>query len=62
MKVKVGKQIYDSYEEPIMVILTESDKENIKNMAPDATKYCEYPDNYAIEYIKEFMKTDKALY
>jgi hypothetical protein len=57
MKVKVGDKIYDSESEPIMVILSESDKENISNMLPEATKYCSFPDKIPLEIIKEFMKT-----
>jgi hypothetical protein len=46
MKVKVGNKIYDGNEEPVMVILTDQDKENIKNMHPDCTKYCVYPESW----------------
>jgi hypothetical protein len=56
MKVKVGEKIYDSEKEPIMLILSESDKENIYNMLPDAKKYCSFPDGTPVEYVKEFMK------
>jgi hypothetical protein len=42
VKVKVGDTIYDAEDQPIMVILTERDKQNIANMRPDATKYCEF--------------------
>ena len=45
MKVKVGDRIYDGKEEIIMVILTPKDKENIANMHPEATRYCEYPED-----------------
>jgi len=45
MRIKIGDKIYDSEKEPIMIILNEEDKKNIKNMSPDATKYCEYPSN-----------------
>ena len=62
MKVKIGDQIYDSNEQPIMLILGEEDKEAIAAMGKQ-TKYCSYPDrpeftknNYA--KIMEFMKTD----
>jgi hypothetical protein len=43
MKVKVGNRIYDSENEPVMVILSKSDRENIANMLPEETKYCSYP-------------------
>ena len=43
MKVKVGNKIYDGEHEPVMVILSKGDRENIASMLPDATKYCVYP-------------------
>lgn len=46
MKVKIRNTIYDSQKEPIMVILTPTDKKNIANMLPDCTKYCAYPDTH----------------
>lgn len=40
MKVKVGSDWFEATpEQPIMVLLSEDDKRNIANMAPDATKY-----------------------
>ena len=61
MKVKVGDKIYDGEKEPVMVILNKGEKEQIANMAPEATKYCVYPgdkkwlkNNY--KAIKEWMK------
>ena len=57
MKVKVGEKIYDGEKEPVMVILTNQDKENIKNMIPGATKYCMYPEIISVEEIKKFMKS-----
>lgn len=57
MKVKIGEKVYDSNEEPILVILSEDDKENIRNMSPKATKYCSFPDIYDLEKVKDFMKT-----
>jgi hypothetical protein len=56
MKVKIGDKIYDSENEPLMVILNDTDKDNIKNMLPTATKYCSFPDTIPLESIKEFMK------
>ncbi len=60
MKVKVGDKIYDGENEPVMVILSEGEKEQIANMSPDATTYCIYPftkewtaNNH--EKIKEWM-------
>jgi hypothetical protein len=56
MKVKVGDKIYDSSVEPVMVILTDQDKENIANMLPECQKYCGFPDTIPSEEIKEWMK------
>ena len=56
MMVKVGDKIYDSNVEPIMVILSDSDKENISNMAPNRTMYCSYPDSCDADTIFEWMK------
>ena len=57
MKIKVGDKIYDGNDEPIMIILEGKDKENIANMSPNATKYCQYPKDIDSDVIKEFMKT-----
>lgn len=58
MKVKIGNKIHDAKNEPIMIILGEQDKENIKNMLPDATKYLCYPDDMGEEEAVEFMKIE----
>jgi len=61
MKVKIGDTIYDSNSEPIMIILSDEDIQNIKNMSDKAHKYCSYPknphwtDNNYLN-IKKFMK------
>ena len=61
MKVKIGDKIYDSSDEPIMLIIGDTEKNLIANMADDATKYCSFPDKgYTEEQIKEFMKTKKG--
>ena len=43
MQVKIGSTWYDAEKEPIMVVLTLADVENIKNML--GRKYCAYPDD-----------------
>jgi hypothetical protein len=58
MKVKIGDKIYDASEEPIMLILTQEDRKNIENMSPNATKYCAFPDNTSLKFVKEFMKIE----
>ena len=64
MKVKVGDKIYDSETEPVMVILSKEDKENISSMDPKANSYCVYPDGERWtkndhEKIKGFMEIRK---
>lgn len=57
MKVKIGNKIYDSNDEPIMIILDKQDMEYISNMPKHYSKYCVYPEiGYTEEDIKEFMK------
>lgn len=60
MKVKIGNKIYDPNNEPIMLILDDQDKENIKNMLPSATRYCAFPDGMDLKGIEKFMD-DKPL-
>ena len=57
MRIKIGDKIYTSTEQPIMVILTESDKRNIRNMHPDATRYAEFSDglDWTQEQKEEWM-------
>jgi hypothetical protein len=64
MKVKVGNTIYDGNIEPVMVILSNEDKENIANMTENAHCYCAFPDDEKwqendYEKIKDFMKIDE---
>lgn len=59
MKVKIGNKIYDSTKEPIMLILKDADKQNIANMAPHATMYCEAPDGTPIDEIELFMSIEE---
>jgi hypothetical protein len=58
MKVKIGNKIYDSEDQPIMLILTDFDKNNISNMLETNTKYCSYPANagLTVEEIEKFME------
>jgi hypothetical protein len=63
MKVKIGNKIYSSDDEPIMVILSETEKQQISDMRPKDSKYCVFPglrkwtkDNHKV--IVEWMKTE----
>jgi hypothetical protein len=58
MKVKIGDKIYDSTEEPILLILNEGDKRNLERMDPDATKFLSFPDGMDLNEAKRFMKID----
>ena len=55
MKVKIGNKVYDSEEEPIMIILEEYNKEHIRNMPDHAFRYCEYPDDIDYVEIEKWM-------
>ena len=57
MKVKVGNKIYDSNEEPIMIILDDIDKENISKMQKDKYKFISYPSKMKVD-VKNWIKTD----
>ena len=56
MKVKIGNKIFNPEEEPIMIILNDKDKENIKNMKVTATKYICFPKSTSIEEINKFKE------
>jgi hypothetical protein len=55
MKVKINDKIYDSNDEPIMLILDEEDKYNISNMG-EQKKYCSYPASMKVDDVVKFMK------
>ena len=59
MKVKIGDTTYDSNNQPIMLILSDRDKENIRKMDPEAMKYAEFPKGYTKEEAEEWMKGPK---
>jgi len=56
VKVKIGDKIYDSNNEPIMVITTEEERKHISNM--NGSSYCSYPDDakYTYEAITKWMQ------
>jgi hypothetical protein len=57
MRVKIGDKVYSAFDEPIMLFLTEEDKENIKNMPSDCDKYCMYPEEFE-KGIEEWMENE----
>jgi hypothetical protein len=58
MKVKIGNKIYDSTEEPILLILSEEDKRNLERMDTEATKFLSFPDKMDLNEAKRFMVID----
>lgn len=46
MKVKIGNTIHDGSLEPVMVILSESDKALIRDMPEEASMYASFPDGW----------------
>lgn len=56
MKVKIGSSIYSSEDIPLLLILEEAEKEQIRNMPEDATKYLSYPDTMPDEEAMKILK------
>ena len=56
MRVRIGDTVYDSNDEPIMIILTPRDLHNLRYMAPDLRKYCSYPEGMDRDAIEKWMK------
>ncbi len=59
MKVQINGVLYDAKETPIMVILNDSDKKNIENMLPNATKYICWPDDMSQEDMRKKLNQNK---
>jgi len=55
MKVKIGNKIHDAENEPIVIILNQSDKDNISNMHPDKSKYICFPNGMDADDIRKFI-------
>ena len=64
MKIKIGDKTYDSNEVPILLILSQQDKDNIGLMPGESYKYCSYPDDdrFTEEEIREFMGLENIEY
>lgn len=56
MKVKIGDVVYDSKVQPIIIILEDYNKEDISNMEDGDYVYCEFPDSFDEQEIKELME------
>lgn len=55
MKVKIGDQVYDANRQPIMLILSDEDKQSIADMPIEAHHYCQSPAEMSDEDIRAFM-------
>lgn len=60
MKVKVGDMVYDGAVEPVMVILTDKDKENISSMSEHHHKYTSFPKGLSDNEVERFMEIKEA--
>jgi hypothetical protein len=56
MRVKIGETIYDSNEQPIMLIFDDGEQKLIGDMAPDLKKFCSYPPGRDPKDIEKFME------
>ena len=59
MKVKIGNTVYDSNVEPIMIVLSDIEKNNISQMLEECHKYCSAPDSLSEDEMREFMKVNE---
>ena len=59
MKVKIGDKIYDSKDEPIMIILDDYNKVDISMMDDEDFNYCVFPDSMSEEEVLRFMEDEK---
>jgi hypothetical protein len=55
MKVKIGNRIYNSNDEPIMIIFDIGEKGLVEDMRPQDMKFCAYPQGTDAKTIEHFM-------
>ena len=62
MKVKIGKFIYDSEQEPIMIIMNDNDKVNISNTTKvhedNSLRFTSFPKGMDIDKVRNWMYED----
>jgi hypothetical protein len=58
MKVKIGNRIYNSNNEPIMIIFDIGEKGLIEDMHPQDMKFCAHPQGTDTKTIEHFMNGD----
>ena len=59
MKVNIGGNWYDAEKTPIQIQLSNSDKENIKNMHEDRFNYICFPDSMKWEEVEKKLNFNK---
>jgi len=55
MLIKIGNQLFDSKDQPIMIITQEEDQQNMCCLENNDYRFCVYPENYPIKKLREFM-------
>lgn len=55
MKVVINDECYDANDCPVLLILSDQDKENIHNMMDSSTCYLAYPDSMSEKKAKEIL-------
>lgn len=55
MKIKIKDQIFDSSQEPIMIVLEDDEKQLIASMTEEDKRFCIYPDTMSEEEVVKFM-------
>ncbi|MGG1671529.1 hypothetical protein ACIFOE_12920 [Paenibacillus sp. NRS-1783] len=60
MIVKIGEQFFDSYDEPILLILNKNEKALIGDMGEQKV-YCSFPTDCEPEEIAKWMKIPEEL-
>lgn len=55
MQIKLRGRLYDATTEPIMILLTPQDKENIARMPDECDRYAQFPDDKPFNEILAWM-------
>lgn len=55
MQIKIGSKLYDSREIPILLILSDEEKEEIAGMDTLTSSYCKYPEGADVDKITKWM-------
>lgn len=58
MIVKIGEKIFDSKDEPIMIVVQEGDKHNLYILKDNEFRLCFHSGDVDEKELEEFMKLD----